>query len=80
MADSRYNNAIAGAAYLIGLSPEELIECLWLASEKKEIRTVSGLPFILPDRFGKEKQTLKVHNSDSSRSRGHSGLPKEGNR
>ena len=44
MADPRYNNAIAGAAYLIGLTPAELIECLWLASEKKEIRTVSGLP------------------------------------
>lgn len=78
MADPRYNNAIAGAAYLIGLTPAELIECLWLASEKKEIRTVSGLPFVLPDRTSQKVEVLKVHNPHASRSRGHTGLPKEG--
>lgn len=77
MADPRYNNAIAGAALLIGLTPEELVECLWLASEKKEIRSVSGQPFVLPNRTCKTDKAPKVYNLDSSGVRGHSSISKE---
>lgn len=79
MANPDYSNSITGAAYLLGLTAEELTECLWIASQHKEIRTQSGQPFMLPHRPRKEDKAPKVYNIDPKGSGRHTGLPKERN-